>query len=189
LAGFFALLAEVVHLPPGRIGKSGWPRCADRPNWGGTKLPISGLNAFSPIGAEVGRNRRIGKRFATYPALCRVPDYAEKKASQSLRSNRDSPSRLCLLGIIRQELRGRRTECSRGLQGGQSQNGGHLRSPQQRQGRAVELAVAFRDIRIELPPADYAEIVALPIPSICGRGEFPRHNPELGIRPVMPSSA
>ena len=56
-------------------------------------------------------------------------------------------------------------------------------------GQAVELEVAIRYIHIEVRPADYAEIVALPISSICGCGEFPRHNPELGIRPVMPSSA
>ena len=38
-------------------------------------------------------------------------------------------------------------------------------------------------------PADYAEMVALPMPSRCGRSEIPRQNPELGISgqslPVM----
>jgi hypothetical protein len=36
-------------------------------------------------------------------------------------------------------------------------------------------------LHVESGPADYAEIVALPIPSRCGRSEIPRHNPELGI--------
>jgi hypothetical protein len=115
-----------------------------------------------------------------YSALCRVPDYAEEKASQSLWSNKDGPSSLCLLDIIRQERRARSTECFRSFQGGQTQTGGHLRSPQQREGRAVELEVAIRYIHIEVRPADYAEIVALPIPSICGCGDFSRHNPVLG---------
>ena len=39
-------------------------------------------------------------------------------------------------------------------------------------GQAVELEVAIRHIHIELRPADYAEIVALPIPSISGCGDF-----------------
>src|ERR1035437_5664918 len=119
--------------------------------------------------------------------LYRVPNYAEEKASQSLWSNKDGPSSLGLLDIIRQERRARSTDCFRSFQGGQTQTGGHLRSPQQHQGRAVELVeleVAIRYIHIEVRPADYAEIVALPIPSICGCGDFSRHSPELGIRPV-----
>ena len=42
---------------------------------------------------------------------------------------------------------------------------------------------------IEFRPADYAEIVALPIPSRCGRSEIPRQNPELGIRPIKAHKA
>ena len=42
---------------------------------------------------------------------------------------------------------------------------------------------------IEFRSADYAEIVALPIPSRCGRSEIPRQNPELGIRPIKAHKA
>jgi hypothetical protein len=36
------------------------------------------------------------------------------------------------------------------------------------------LEVAIRYIHIEVRPADYAEIIALPILSICGCGDFSR---------------